>query len=593
MTKTLAMAMLIVGSTWRVPGSDAASPSTRPATQPSTQPARELILDLGNKVTMELVLIPAGKFLMGSPQTEVNRNKDEVQHEVTISEPFYMGVTPVTVDQFAAFVKDSGYKTDAEMGGISFGFEIKDGGIEHTHMDGCSWRNPSYSQKGDHPVVQISWYDARDFCSWLSDKAGRTVVLPTEAQWEYACRAGTKTAYPWGDNPDDGEGWANGIDLSYMKRFPFPPRMIFSWDDGFVFTSPVGSFRPNAFGLFDMNGNAWQWCQDRYGDYGEAAVTDPTGPDTGDDRVLRGGWWRSDPEYCRSASRHSCPRDEPPRGGAWHCWFGFRVVVVAEGVAPDAGVVAPATQPAKELTLELGNKVLSLDLGNEVTMKLVRIPAGQFLIGSPESEKDRGRDETQHEVTISRPFYMGVYEVTQAQWQAVMGMNPSRFKGDNRPVERVSWDDCQSFCQALSATAGRTIRLPTEAEWEYACRAGTKTQYCFGDGAFGDAVSQLAWYAWYDGNSMDQTHDVGRRIRNAWGLYDMHGNVWEWCQDSYGAYSAGSQTDPTGPLSGSFRVVRGGSWSYGAYYCRAAYRGVSDPVYRLTNLGFRLAMDSE
>jgi formylglycine-generating enzyme required for sulfatase activity len=237
-----------------------------------------------------------------------------------------------------------------------------------------------------------------------------------------------------------------------------------------------------------------------------------------------------------------------------------------------------------------GAKELTLDLGNNVTMKLVRIPAGKFLMGSPESEKHRATNEVQHEVTISKPFYMGVYEATQAQWQAVMGTNPSQFKGDNRPVEMVSWDDCQSFCNELSAKVGRTIRLPTEAEWEYACRAGTKTSYYFGDD-----VSQLARYAWYDDNSDMQTHDVGGKIPNAWGLYDMHGNVWEWCQDRYGAYSAGSQTDPTGLPDGSLGVFRGGGSNISAYYCRVAFRGIAKhaPDFRGGSGGFRLALDSE
>ena len=139
---------------------------------------------------------------------------------MTISKPFYMGVTHVTVDQFAAFVKDSGYKTDAEKDGWSVGFEIKDGKIDVKKVDGCSWRNPSFDQKGDHPVVQVSWNDAKAFCDWLSKKSGKTVGLPTEAQWEYACRAGTKTAYPWGDNPDDGKGWANCADQSLKKKIP-------------------------------------------------------------------------------------------------------------------------------------------------------------------------------------------------------------------------------------------------------------------------------------------------------------------------------------------------------------------------------------
>jgi formylglycine-generating enzyme len=305
------------------------------ATKPSaTQSAKELILDLGNGVSLKLVLISAGQFTMGSPVTEnghslgemVNGHSfgEEVQHEVTISKPFYMGATHVTVDQFAAFVKDSGYKTDAEKDGWSGGSVIKDGKLDFQKTDGRSWRNPSFEQKGDHPVVQVSWNDAQAFCDWLSKKTGQTVVLPTEAQWEYACRAGTTTAYPWGDDPADGKGWVNGADQSLQKKWPnAPPGMkFFSWDDGFLFTSPVGTFKANAFGLYDMIGHAWQWCQDIYGDYGQDAATDPAGADTGEFRILRGGSWIN-PPLCRSACRNrSSPK---PRTD----YVGFRVVVAA------------------------------------------------------------------------------------------------------------------------------------------------------------------------------------------------------------------------------------------------------------------------
>ena len=333
MMKTLGMAMVVlVAAGWAL-AADAAAPVP--------QPVKELKLDLGNKVTLKLVRIPAGKFLMGSPDEEkkaavkeavaagipeANASdafKDEVQHEVTISKPFYMGVTHVTVDQFAAFVKDSGYKTDAEKDGGAIGFQIKDGKLDFKKVDGCSWRNPSFDQKADHPVVQVSWNDAKGFCDWLSKKSGKKVVLPTEAQWEYACRAGTKTAYPWGDSPDDGKGWANCSDQSLKKKLPNAPAdwAFFNWDDGFVFTAPVGSFKGNAFGLYEMNGNAWQWCQDRYGDYEKGAATDPTGADTGDLRVLRGGSWIGDPRVFRSADR----RGGTPDYRSGH--IGFRVAV--------------------------------------------------------------------------------------------------------------------------------------------------------------------------------------------------------------------------------------------------------------------------
>jgi formylglycine-generating enzyme required for sulfatase activity len=226
---------------------------------------------------------------------------------------------------------------------------------------------------------------------------------------------------------------------------------------------------------------------------------------------------------------------------------------------------------------------------NSIGMKLVLIPAGEFLMGSPDSDTMAFDDEKpQHRVRITKPFYMGVYPVTQAEYERVMGKNPSHFQGDpNRPVESVSWDDAQEFCRklsALSGEAGATYRLPTEAQWEYACRAGSTTRWCFGDDE-----KQLGDFAWFAKNSGNQTHPAGQKKPNAWGLYDMHGNVWEWCEDWFDSdcYKKSATDDPMGPLGGSIRVFRGGSWYYEARYCRSAYRGINEPGRRRRNLGFR------
>ncbi len=230
---------------------------------------------------------------------------------------------------------------------------------------------------------------------------------------------------------------------------------------------------------------------------------------------------------------------------------------------------------------------------NSIGMKLRLIPAGEFTMGSPATESDRGDDETQHGVSITKPFYLGVTEVTQEQYQKVMGTNPSYFKGPQNPVEKVSWADAVEFCGKLSAmpaekTAGHVYRLPTEAEWEYACRSGTTTAYGFGDDA-----SRLGYYGWFNGNSDSKTHPVGEKKPNAWGLYDMHGNVWEWCQDWGGDYPSGSATDPTGATSDLYRVRRGGGWYGNAGYCRSAGRGRGDsPEGRYDRLGFRVLRSS-
>ena len=229
---------------------------------------------------------------------------------------------------------------------------------------------------------------------------------------------------------------------------------------------------------------------------------------------------------------------------------------------------------------------------NSIGMQLVLIPPGEFLMGSPNTEEERLDNEgPRHPVVITRLLYLGVCPVTQAEYERVMSRNPSSCKDNNRlPVEKVSWQDATEFCRRLSALeeerqAGREYRLPTEAEWEYACRAGTMTRYCFGNG---DA--RLADYAWYDQSSEGKTHVVCNKLPNAWGLHDTHGNVWEWCADWYGRYSDGSVEDPTGPAQGSSRVVRGGGWFHSANYLRSAARSRLSPSERSTNLGFRVAL---
>jgi formylglycine-generating enzyme required for sulfatase activity len=208
-----------------------------------------------------------------------------------------------------------------------------------------------------------------------------------------------------------------------------------------------------------------------------------------------------------------------------------------------------------------------------------RVQGGTYQMGSPASEKDRDDDECQHSVTVSS-FYMGKYEVTQAQWKAVMGKNPSDFKGcDDCPVENVSWNDVQNFIKKLNEKTGKTYRLPTEAEWEYAARGGDKSQSYIYAGS-----NNLSGVAWYDGNSGNKTHSVGKKASNELGLYDMSGNVWEWCSDYYKAYPncKGSEED------GRFRVVRGGGWGGNAGYCRAAGRRCGEATRRGLILGFRL-----
>jgi formylglycine-generating enzyme required for sulfatase activity len=221
---------------------------------------------------------------------------------------------------------------------------------------------------------------------------------------------------------------------------------------------------------------------------------------------------------------------------------------------------------------------------------MVGLPAGQFLMGSPDSDPDaRDNEKPQHQVKVNS-FAIGKYPVTQAQYEAVMGTNPSRFQNNpQNPVERVSWNDAQAFCQKLSRITGKTYRLPTEAEWEYACRAGTTTRYYFGDDA-----NQLGDYAWYYRNSQGTTHPVGQKKPNAWGLYDMSGNVWEWCEDNWHDNYIGAPNDGTAWIDNDNRsqyrkCLRGGSWDDLPNSCRSANRDWYLPGYRNYYIGFRVA----
>ena len=231
-----------------------------------------------------------------------------------------------------------------------------------------------------------------------------------------------------------------------------------------------------------------------------------------------------------------------------------------------------------------------IEYTNSIGMKLVLIPAGEFPMGSPDSEVGRDTDEgPRQRVQITRPFYLGVHEVTQAKYQAVMGSNPSHFVGRTLPVESVSWDDATEYCRTLSVSENRTYRLPTEAEWEYACRAGATATY-----VFGDDPSKLGAYAWFDENADDRSHDVGQKHSNPFGLYDIHGNVFEWCAD--GGYARDDDAtfptaDSTGPAGGDFRAVRGGGYDTPASGCRAANRVTINADDRFLNLGFRVALD--
>jgi len=552
-------------------------PVTKPTPAPKAAPKT-----ITNSVKMKLVLIPAGEFLMGSPDSDAVAASDEKpQHRVRIMRPFYMGAYLVTQGQYRA----------------------------------VTGKNPSHFKgSNDLPVDTVSWYEAIAFCNTLSvreglkpyEPSGREAPwggggyrLPTEEQWEYACRAGSTTRYGFGDNEArlGAFGWYKANSAGR--------------------TQPVGQKRPNAWGLYDMHGQVWEWCWDWYGEkyYGGSPGADSPGPSRGTVRVNRGGSWSAPWEDNRSADRNWGPPDFRNTN------LGFRVVRVPSEASPvpppgpEVTVNPPAPPIAKEKPVPTARVTdaqptpalneAPKTITNSVKMKLVLIPAGEFLMGAPDSDKDAfEREKPQQRVRISRPFYLGAYEVTQGQYQAVAGKNPSQFKGsDDLPVDTVSWHDAITFCNTLrtreglkpyypsdgkTQSGGDGYRLPTEPQWEYACRAGSTTRYCFGDD-----VANLGEFGWYGLNSSDKTHPVGQKRPNAWGLYDMHGNVGELCWDLYDARFQGQSRDtrPLDPSQATDRVRRGGSWYNNTRYCRAASRYWNAPDFRDDHLGFRVARD--
>jgi formylglycine-generating enzyme len=293
------------------------------ASSQTNEPRKKLAVELGGEVKMEMVLIPAGEFKMGSGESAedtaafFNQTYGEAhlyagdfkgehpRHRVQITKPFYLGKCHVTRGQFRQFVAATGYKTDAEKGEKPGAWGWNPDTKEFGFNEKYSWRKAGFEQTDDHPVLNVSWNDCAAFCQWLSRKEGETYRLPTEAEWEYACRAGTTTRYYSGDDPETLAKVGNIADATARKQFP-NWKFTIKANDGYVFTAPIEKFKPNAFGLYDMNGNVSQWCADWYGEdyYATSRAADPAGPDSGKARVLRGGSWSSGPYFTRSAGRN-------------------------------------------------------------------------------------------------------------------------------------------------------------------------------------------------------------------------------------------------------------------------------------------------
>jgi formylglycine-generating enzyme required for sulfatase activity/WD40 repeat protein len=662
-----------------------------------------LAFDLPGGVRLDLLAIPGGSFTMGSPATEVDRSDNEgPAHAVSLSR-FYMGKFTVTQAQWTSLMGS----------------------------------NPSF-HAGDpnRPVEQVSHIDITQGGGFL-DKlnaatagrrpAGMIFRLPTEAEWEYAARGGTSTRFYWGDDP--------GYFL--LGTFAW-------WNGNGMWTThgtAAGDLKPaNPYGLYNMAGNVWEWCQDWQGPYSAAAQTAPEGATSGVYRVCRGGDYSNLGSQCRVAYRSGAAPEikgvalglrvvlAAPLGfasGPTGLTYAVQSAIYSEGVAispnvpsndggaiqsyqvspslpaglaldPVSGVISgtptaltPATShvvtgsngggsatttltiavtplpviaslaaspasiaagqaaslswtvagattvtlspavgtvqgssvtvfplatttyvltaanPAGSVTASVTVQVAPTSgtfylLPGAVPLEMVPIPGGTFTMGSPGTELDRFSNEgPQHLVTLN-PFAIGRFTVTQAQWLALMGSNPSSHSGDpTRPVEQVSHLDISQgggFLDKLNAAtadqrpAGSIFRLPTEAEWEYAARGGTTTRFYWGDDP---GYALLSGYAWWNGSGGWTTHGTAAaelKPANPYGLYNMTGNVWEWCQDWQGGYVAGAQANPTGPDTGIYRTCRGGDYSNFGPQSRVAYRSGATADVRGVALGLRVVL---
>lgn len=585
-------------------------------------------------VTQKMRWIEPGTFRMGSPKDEPQRYDDEgPQYEVTLSQGFWLFDTACTQALWEAVMGE----------------------------------NPSQFNGADRPVESVSWNDCQDFIKRLNERlSGLDLTLPSEAQWEYACRTGTTKPFSFGDNITPEQ-------VNYDGNYPYAGGKTGLYRRQ---TVPVTSLPPNPWGLYEMHGNVREWCQDHWHDNYQGAPTDGSAwedRDTGADRVMRGGSWYDDARIVRAAVR--C-HDRPDFR---FDYVGFRCARVRSGVEPttkpeqsqpggatdaeptllrlDASpspVRCPLPQapaffihtdrerltfrrlPKPKWASAIGRDHFGLwceiaiepERGGEPVIQRLRwISPGQFWMGSPEEETRglvKNKDERiwfdaehpRHPVTLTEGYWLFDAPCTQALWQVVIEKNPSQFQSPTRPVEQVSWNDAQNFLKQLNGRIpDLNLALPSEAQWEYACRAGTETAIYANDLAIlgernAPALNPIAWYGGNSGVDFDLerghdssdwpekqyphtkagTHPVKRKQINAWGLYDMLGNVWEWCQDGMRDYDQNAQTNPMGSLTtGAYRVLRGGSWGSDARYVRAAYRYRALPDDRVGYFGFRCA----
>ena len=630
---------------------DAPPPAIAPFDAPKAKAHQEawakylgVPVEYTNSIGMKFRLIPPSEFIMGSTVEEIEKlmqdeagtwwrdkiRSESPQHKVILTKPLYVGVTEVTQREYEQVTGTNPSQFSAT---------------------GRSKGMVANMETGEHPVDSVSWNAAAAFCWKLSQReefkpfnfrADEKVIVPaetgyrllSEAEWENACRAGTTTRF-WSGNEE-----RDLADVAWMLG------------NAGRRTHPVGERKPNPFGLYDMLGNEWEWVLDSwepafYGRFTERAAVDPWFKGTG--HVLRGGSYGAHPRHNRSSTRHSAP-DMQEAGS-------FRVVLPVDAVKQRLSAAPAATSKPQRWTAdaplpaiapfhaakakahqEAWAKYLSVpvEYTNSIGMKFHLIPPGEFLMGNTESEIEQAignadkKDEwfksiasaaPQHKVILTRPIYLGITEVKQAEYQHVMGTNPSHFavtgagkeeiagqETSNFPVEMVTWYDTIEFCTRLgqqeklrpsyfrsgnsvTRTNGAGYRLPSEAEWEFACRAGTTTEFWSGNDR-----KDLMRTGWFKENSGGRPHAVGELPANPFGLFDVHGNVYEWLDEScdptyYEKFREESAIDPISPGdTAAGRGVRGGNWNYVAPDCRSARRYGWATGFSGKGTGFRVVL---
>ncbi len=435
-------------------------------------------------------------------------------------------------------------------------------------------QNPSLHEGDNMPVERVSWEACQDFINKLNELTGYKFRLPTEAEWEYAARGGNKSkGYKYsGSNNIDEVAWydANSDDKSHM----------------------VKTKSPNELGIYDMSGNVYEWCYDWYGSYDDIITQkNPRGLQYGKERILRGGEYSYIEEACLISNRLS----KNPKGASKA--FGFRLALSMEN---------ENNSQAFQIVTNSDFSISITYNGVDFIMKYIK--GGSFKMGN-DSNKPEIDQIPVHDVILN-DYYICETEITQALWCSIMDSNPSYLKGDDLPVDYVSWEACQDFINKLNELTGYKFRLPTEAEWEYAARGGNKSKGYKYSGS--NNIDEVAWYWKNSGNiyitgtdddwnydvvlnNNCKIHPVKTKKPNELGLYDMSGNVWEWCSDYYDEfyYKNSPLNNPTGPSTGTYgkcHVQRGGNYKYYSEYCCVYYRDTYVPNFRLEPCGFRLVL---